>query len=131
VITAGTRVIFPLGWENSFSPCSNQISSYISSSFLPIPPPLLQPIQSISLAEERTVDGRDVGFAEGRGRAGWAGSPEASVEWLQQIRGLQQNNMGGMGMGEQHGRNYLRIQGSEGRMPGGLSELILPLCYCF
>lgn len=75
------------------------------------------------------MDGRDVGFAEGRGRAGWAGSPEASVEWLQQIRGLQQNNMGGMGMGEQHGQNYLRIQGSEGRMPGGLGELLFATAF--
>ena len=69
------------------------------------------------------MDGRETGFAEDATRAGY---PDASAEWLQQIRGLQ-TNMGAMGIGDQ-GQSYLRLPGPDGRMAGALGEDVSLLC---
>ena len=69
------------------------------------------------------MDGRETGFAEDATRAGY---PDASTEWLQQIRGLQ-TNMGAMGLGDQ-GQSYLRLPGPDGRMGGALGEDLSLLC---
>jgi hypothetical protein len=59
------------------------------------------------------VDGRDAGFTDDTSRPTF---PGAGMEWLQQIKGLQQNGLQGTGMGDQ--QNYLRIQGPDGGMGG-------------
>lgn len=82
---------------------------------------MLQPIQSISMAEERTVDGRDAGFVDDTSRSGFPGAPS---EWLQQIRGFQHNGLQGTGAGDQ--QKYLRLPGSDGRMNGAAGESLVP-----
>lgn len=82
---------------------------------------MLQPIQSISMAEERTVDGKDAGLVDDTSRSGF---PGASSVWLQQIRGFQQNGLQGTGVGDQ--QNYLRLPGSDGRMNGAAGEYLIP-----